>query len=204
MKENFNVIVILGYWVNSLLITTRTRSSQVPLGNGGMHQWYCLKAAILKTCFCPMETYLEHYKNSQWLPCQKWHNCLQLKAKFQQEHTISEGSQAQDFLISQYIVKTFLRASAAIYSLAENLEVFHEIYFSFTYNTSSYWVYSPKELLYFQVSYEADDRLDSLCLHSLIFYIFGGKYSGTKKSVKGGLQVFKSRRIWTFLKKEDQ
>lgn len=65
-------LVILEYWVNSLLTATRTRSSQVQLGNGGMYQCYSLKNAILKTCFCPMgDLPRTPQKDSQGLGCQK-------------------------------------------------------------------------------------------------------------------------------------
>jgi len=73
MKKHFNVtnLVILE-WVNSLLTATRTRSSQVKLGNGGMHQCHSLKTAILNTCFCPMGDLLRALqKDSQGLGCQK-------------------------------------------------------------------------------------------------------------------------------------
>lgn len=74
MKKHFNVtnLVIFEYWVNSLLTATRTRSSQVQLGDGGMHQCYSLKTAVLKTCFCPIgDLPRTLQKDSQGLGCQK-------------------------------------------------------------------------------------------------------------------------------------
>lgn len=55
MQLNVTSLVILKHWVNSFLTATSSRSSQVQVGNEGMHQCYSLKTAVLKTWFYPME-----------------------------------------------------------------------------------------------------------------------------------------------------
>lgn len=72
MQFNVTNLVILEYWVNSLLTATRSRSSQVQLGNGGMHQCYSLKTAVLKTWFYSMEDFPRTLqKDSQGSDCQE-------------------------------------------------------------------------------------------------------------------------------------
>lgn len=84
MKMQFNVtnLVISEYWVNSFLTATRSRSSQVQLGNEGMQQCYSLKTAVLKTCFYSMEDLPRTLqKDSQGSGCQEKSQFLVIKSK---------------------------------------------------------------------------------------------------------------------------
>lgn len=97
MKMQFNAttLVILEYWANSLLIATRSRSSQVQLGNEGMTQCYSLKAAVLKTWFYPVKDFPRTLqKDSQGPGCQEKSQLLVIKSKvpeitnFQNAHNL--------------------------------------------------------------------------------------------------------------------
>lgn len=82
MQFNVTNLVISEYWVNSFLTATRSRSSQVQLGNEGMQQCYSLKTDVLKTCFYSMEDLPRTLqKDSQGSGCQEKSQFLVIKSK---------------------------------------------------------------------------------------------------------------------------
>lgn len=110
-------LVILEYWGNSLVTATRSRSSQMQLGNEGIHQCCSLKTDALKTWFYPMyDCPRKLQKGSRWqekLQLLVTESKVRERTNYFRKLTIS----GLFFLISKQFIKISLRVYSATYSV---------------------------------------------------------------------------------------